>query len=111
MKLSERQRLFSYCLWKLLHHIYCGFEYEVTFGEVWRTQYQQAKYVKDGKSWTMNSKHLERCAVDLNIFIDDVYQTDHDAYIPLGKYWEALHPQCKWGGNWKQRDSGHFEVD
>jgi len=110
MRLSEKQRLFSKCLEALLRHIHDNLEYEVTFGEVYRTKYQQEEYMRLGKSWTMNSKHLERRAVDLNLFIGGRYQMKHDAYIPLGEYWKTLHEKCVWGGDWTQRDSGHFEI-
>lgn len=110
MRLGEKQRFFAKCLQELLRYIHEDLGYEVTFGEAWRTTYQQTKYMADGKSWTMNSRHLVRCAVDLNLFINGRYMTNHDDYIPLGEYWKTLDPNCIWGGDWSVRDSSHFEV-
>ena len=42
----------------------------VTGGELARTPEQQAIYFKTGRSKTMKSIHLKRCAIDLNFFKD-----------------------------------------
>ena len=91
--------------------------YEVTFGEVQRTVEMQQLYVKAGRSKTMNSQHLKKLAIDLNLFRNGKLCT-RDEIKPLGDYWESLHPQNRWGGNWrglvdagKSRfvDAPHFE--
>ena len=43
--------------------------FTVTGGELYRTLEQQQIYIKTGRSKTMNSMHLKRCAIDLNFFI------------------------------------------
>jgi len=84
--------------------------YKVTLGEAWRHVHQQAYYVRHGYSTTMNSKHRQRRAIDLNLFINDKYMTDVDAYGILGKYWESLDEKNTWGGSWKTfKDAPHFE--
>ena len=83
--------------------------YELTLGEAYRTKEQQAIYVKAGLSKTMNSKHLDRLATDLNAFKNGEYLTDSDSYKPLGDYWKSLDPECVWGGDWGW-DANHFQF-
>jgi len=87
----------------------------VTGGELYRTAEQQDIYVKTGRSKTMNSNHLKRCAIDLNFFIDQngalALTYEIDKLKPLGEYWEKLTPgKNSWGGNWSSfKDVPHFE--
>jgi hypothetical protein len=81
--------------------------YKLTAGEVYRTKYQQRYYLTHGLSWTMNSYHLKRKAADINLFIDGKYVTEKSAYLPLGVFWEGLHPKNRWGGRFN--DAPHFE--
>lgn len=91
--------------------------YVTTLGEAFRTSEQQAIYVKTGRSKTMASEHLNRRAIDLNIFKDGKL-CGRDEIKPLGDFWEGLSPLNRWGGNWrglvdagKSRfiDAPHFE--
>ena len=82
----------------------------VTGGELFRTAEQQAIYVKTGRSKTMNSIHLKRCAIDLNFFKDGKLTYDVATLKPIGDFWESLDPKNNWGGNWKSfKDVPHFE--
>ena len=82
----------------------------VTGGELFRSPEQQAIYVKTGRSKTMNSNHLKRCAIDLNFFKDGKIIWDKTTLAPLGAYWESLNPKNRWGGNFKSLvDCPHFE--
>jgi hypothetical protein len=85
--------------------------YVITLGEAWRTPEQQAVYVKTGRSLTTKSQHLRRLAIDLNIFQDGRLLATKDEIMPLGQYWEALHPgKNRWGGNFNRLvDCPHFE--
>lgn len=91
--------------------------YEVTLGEVLRPIEMQALYVKQGKSKTMDSQHLKKLAIDLNLFKDGVVCLASQIK-PLGVYWESLSPHNRWGGSWRGAveagkssfvDSPHFE--
>ena len=66
-----------------------------------------------------NSQHKDRLAHDFNLFISatigpEIYPTggqyaqDGEAYKKLGKYWESLHQECRWGGRYQ--DGNHFET-
>ena len=82
----------------------------VTAGEMYRTAEQQQIYVKTGRSKTMNSNHLKRCAVDFNFFLDGKLIWDKKTLAPLGAYWESLGPKNRWGGNFKSLvDVPHVE--
>ena len=89
----------------------------VRFGEVLRPIEMQEIYVKTGRSKTMDSMHLKRCAIDLVLIKDGVVCT-REQIKPVGDYWEAQSLKNRWGGNWRgQVDAGrstfidapHFE--
>ena len=114
MTLNEQQRKFAYFFGKLLMW---AFEngYEVVIGEVLRTEAQQKIYLQEGKSKTLDSDHLKKCAGDVLLFKTPTsgygYITDSTAYKPLGDYWKSLHPNCRWGGDFKNlADGNHFEF-
>ena len=83
--------------------------FELTGGELLRTPEQQEIYLKQGKSKTSDSKHLNKLAIDLNVFMKGQYQAVTDAYRPLGVYWKSLHPENVWGGDWGW-DGNHFQM-
>jgi len=123
MRLSEHQQEFAlhvaqYILYAQSIGIF------VTFGEAYRTKAQQflyfygfdviydkiLKFIKSNKrSYTMDSNHLKRLAVDFNYFIDGKLTYDYDKIKPLGDFWESLSPHNRWGGNFKHRDVPHIE--
>jgi hypothetical protein len=111
MTLREQQSRFVLLVAELIQYAYSDPRYDLTFGEAYRTKEQQALYVQAGKSQTMRSKHLTRLAIDLQLFIDGVYQQGWKAYEPLGHFWKSLDPGCTWGGDWVTlRDAVHFEY-
>jgi peptidoglycan L-alanyl-D-glutamate endopeptidase CwlK len=84
--------------------------YTVTMGEVYRTADQQKIYYDTGRSKTMNSMHLKRSAMDLNIFKDGRLLVDKTELQDLGDSWEAMSSGNRWGGNWTSfKDLPHFE--
>jgi len=117
LKLSEMQRRFPLLVAELIRQAYAD-GYELSFGEAFRTQDQQRLYVRSGKSRTMSSPHMDRLAVDFNLFKDGRYLTDGSLYRPLGEKWEAL--GGRWGGRFGVQfqdyakktgwDANHFEY-
>lgn len=81
--------------------------FQVTAGELLRTKEQQDLYVKTGKSKTMNSRHLEKMAGDLNFFqngkwINGLPAKESAAILKkVGVFWESLSPHNRWGGSWR----------
>jgi peptidoglycan L-alanyl-D-glutamate endopeptidase CwlK len=106
MTLREEQSTFARDLVQLLIQATAR-GYEFTLGEVERTKEQQAMYLASGRSKTMNSMHLKRCAADIHWFKDGMLTYD----VPeLGKVWESLSPENSWGGNWPSfPDKPHFQ--
>ena len=116
MKLSQKQQLFARNVGLLLDWVYTHKGWGVTLGEVYRPKVLQYLYLWAKKSQTLRSKHLDRLAIDLNLFIGGNYITNPNKYRPLGEFWESL--DGHWGGRFgiKKRDydtkigwdSGHF---
>lgn len=81
----------------------------VTGGELHRTVEQQQAHVRAGRSKTMQSLHLQRLAIDLNIFVDGRLTYERSVLAPAGLFWESLDPLNSWGGNGvKFVDTPHF---
>lgn len=132
MTLGEKQREFPLMLaalitWADQHG------YELTLGEAYRSDEQSeinalgpvwrerladlissipqfkdlaAKIRNNQGSGIRTSLHGDRLAIDLNVFVNGVYQTQTEAYRPLGEKWESL------GGTWGGRfgDGNHFSI-
>jgi len=116
MTLSDKQANFLIDVAQLI--FWCKSRgYKVTGGELFRTAYQQAEYIRKGYSSTKHSKHLKRLAIDLNIWVDGVsmWKFSDEKLLkqvlqPIGDYWESLRVGNVWGGNWKVPfDPGHFQ--
>ena len=129
MKLVQLQWEFMKDVKKLLDFIEQEGDFIVTGGELFRPYDMQLLYfygkrvrevngelvfVNDKrKSWTLHSKHLQRLAIDLNFFelIDGKPNLTYDKekLQKFGDFWESLSPLNKWGGNWKNPDTPHFQ--
>lgn len=109
MGLRDEQAAFLLDMGRLVAHA-TREGFQVTGGELFRTLEQQRIYVETGRSMTMNGRHLDRRAIDLNFFKDGVLIQDEESLRPVGQFWEGLSPKNKWGGSWKSfKDLGHFE--
>jgi hypothetical protein len=106
--LSQKQRRFTRLVGTLIEFAYAN-GMELTFGEAWRTP-EQARLNAQKGAGIVNSLHIERLAVDLNLFVDNVYQTDSAAYQRLGEFWESLGADCAWGGRFSRPDGNHFSI-
>jgi peptidoglycan L-alanyl-D-glutamate endopeptidase CwlK len=81
-----------------------------------RTEEEQKQNIKNGVSWTLNSKHLTGDAIDIcpysqyQLHGPDKLQWDalDPVWLKIGSIGEAL--GLTWGGRWKVRDMGHFEA-
>ncbi len=54
------------------------------------------------------SFHFKKMAVDLDLFIDGVYQKSTEAHKPLGLFWEFI--GGTWGGRFKKADGNHYSY-
>ncbi len=97
MSMVEKQGKFAVMSALLILHAR-ALGYTLTYGDAYR---------RPEVTWGHpRSLHKMRLAVDFNLFIDGVYQTDSLAYIKLGTYWESI------GGTWGGRfdDGNHFSL-
>jgi len=88
---------------------------DFTVGEGLRTAERQQKLFDEGKSQTLNSKHLTGWAVDLWVLKDGVVTWDKQAYIDLSTYMKQAAKELKtpmrWGGDFKSFfDGPHYEL-
>lgn len=107
MTLSEKQQRFTVMIAELITFADSkGFG--LTFGEAYRTPEQAALNAKTGAG-IANSLHIQRLAVDFNLFINSQYQQDSAKYKVLGEYWEKL--GGSWGGRFSKPDGNHFSLE
>lgn len=113
--LRERQSLFVKLVADLIQYAYRELGYELTFGETWRSPDEAKRNAEQGEG-IANSLHCQRLAIDLNLFIDGKYCADSESHRPLGEYWKKLHPLCRWGGDFRDKngnpkpDGCHYSV-
>ena len=107
--LSIKQTEFSFDIATLILYAHTS-GVLLTFGHAYRDQETQRRLVETGKSWTMNSDHLKRLAVDFNFFIDGALTYNDPKIDRLGEYWVNLRPGNYWGGHFdaKRKDTPHF---
>lgn len=111
MTLGDKQRLFMRLLGEFLVWIFQQPGLAVTGGELLRSQAQALANAASGAGIS-NSLHLLKLAIDLQLFINGVYQTASESYKPLGEKWESMHPLCRWGGRFVSRpDGNHFSLE
>jgi len=95
------------------HKQYPGRHIRVTSGR--RNNIEQERLVKEGKSWTLNSKHLHGLAVDVCViqklkYVDwDLawYRRFHDFMTDAA---EEIGVILEWGGHWSKVDGCHWEL-
>ena len=116
MTLGEEQEAFARSVVGLIDQAY-DMGYAVRLGEVQRPIEMQQLYVNSGRSKTMNSMHIKKCAIDLVLLLKGQVCT-RDQIKPLGDWWEEQDEKNRWGGNWRglvdQKksnfvDAPHFE--
>lgn len=108
MTLREKQSLFVTLIADLIDYADAK-GYALTFGEAYRSPEEAARLAALGKG-IAKSLHTSRLAIDLNLFIDGQYLTTTAAHEPLGTWWEARHPLCRWGGHFPKPDGNHYEL-
>lgn len=97
MRLSEKQRLFSVAIAKLI--IYAdSLGYGLTFGDAYRDP-----RVSYGHK---NSCHRSRLAVDFNLFINGTYSPHNKEHDKLHDYWDELG-----GAERIEKDLNHYSFE
>ena len=108
MKLIEKQRLFTVCLYELFSWVHRQAEGTWTLrmaeGYVGDSAPDSGPHRKDGG-------HYKRIAQDLVLDVEGemIEDGDHPVWQAIGRKWESLHPYCRWGGRWG--DANHFSFE
>lgn len=79
--------------------------------ETRRSQAEQEEYVRTGRSWTRNGKHVLGKAIDLcptELLSEPNWKPESLLWVQLGAIAEGL--GLTWGGGWRVRDACHFEM-
>lgn len=115
MTLRQKQSHFARLLAQLIAWIFAR-GWEVTLADGGLTLLRKVQ-TSDGRTLRAidrehmdGSLHYSRLAQDLNLFVDGQFITDgsHDVWVQIGAHWEAMDPDCRWGGRFK--DSNHFSL-
>jgi hypothetical protein len=107
MTLRQKQSKFAWDVCKLLCWLFEN-DYEITFGEAERTKEQQAIYLEKKLTKTMNSQHLKRLAIDINIFKNNILLTKKEDYKLIADKWSELDKKNVSGYDWGW-DFRHFQ--
>ena len=111
MSLSKKQQVFTQCIGLLINYATVR-GYGLTFSDAYRDPRLHGDFGTKKSYAAAYSVHKKRLAVDFNLFVDGKYISDgsHPVWEELGLYWEFLHPEARWGGNFKSKDSVHFSF-
>ncbi len=112
--LREKQSAFVFLVAKLIEYAYAN-GYELTFGEAQRSHEEALRLWHLGAG-ILDSLHIIRLAIDLNLFKNGIYLTKTEEYEPLGVFWESLSTadyKCCWGGRFPspKQDGNHFSIE
>ena len=109
MTLGQKQRIFARLVGKLIRRAYSD-GFELSLGEAHRPRWVAEENERKGKG-SANSLHVQKLAIDLNLFRDGVYQRSTAAHRPLGEWWETQSGGgvvCCWGGRFG--DGNHYSL-
>ena len=109
MTLGQKQRMFAKLAAQLIQYA-CAQGYEVTLGDAYRDPRVHGDMGVKKSYSSASSSPKERLAIDLNLFKDGQYLTTSEAHKPLGEYWKSLHPDCRWGGDFRTPDGNHYSM-
>lgn len=76
-----------------------------------RTLEEHRDNVRHGKSWTAHSLHIDGLAIDLcplSLLGKPDWEPSSILWLQLGAIAQSL--GLEWGGDWKQKDFGHFQI-
>jgi hypothetical protein len=106
--LRQKQSRFALCVALLIQKA-DAMGYDVTLGEAWRTP-EQAKWNAAQGIGTVSSLHIERLAIDINLFKDGRHITDGEGHTELGRWWKTLAPDHRHGGDFAKKDHNHYSL-
>jgi hypothetical protein len=114
MPLGKRQELFMECLAQFLPWLLAN-GYKIRGGELQRDPRIAAMNAAAGTGIS-SSVHIDKLAIDLNLFRNGVFLDKTEDHAAAGAKWKSLHPLCRWGGDFKDSrgrpkpDGNHYSV-
>ena len=114
MRMSDKQWNFLLDVAELIHYA-ADANIKMTGGELYRTAYQHAENQRLGLTKAVRSKHMDRLAIDFNLWYEDkvMWSMSKDEILThfkfLGEFWEQLREGNRWGGHWSFFDPAHFQ--
>lgn len=112
MTLRQKQSQFAVLVARLIDQA-TRMGFDVTLGEAWRPPVTAEAYAKAGKG-VANSLHIQRLAIDINLFRDGVFLEQTEHHHGLGEWWEAQSTAdytCCWGGRFSRPDGNHYSLE
>lgn len=109
--IKRKQQLFASALADFIMALEVS-GYSITLGEAWRSPETCALYAQDGRG-IKNSNHVNRIAIDLNLWRDEVEASPKD-YAKAGEIWKAQSLgefKFVWGGDFERVDAFHFAIE
>lgn len=101
LTLRQKQSLFTRLYAELILWVFSQ-GWELTLGE---------SFNRSGRGHMFNSLHYIGLAADLNLFVKGHYMSDHcPEWDKIGEKWKSMHPLCKWGGDFTEKDYNHISL-
>jgi len=103
-------------LQRVLYEAIGNSPHDFTITEGLRNQERQVQLFKEGKSRTLQSRHMTGHAVDIAIIKDGKASWDFQLYKEVAEHIKAVailnNVPIIWGGDWRTlRDGPHFELN
>ena len=107
MTLGEKQELFMKLLPRLIDKAHeLGFK--VRGGDLFRDPRLHGAVGEKKGYGHSKSCHKIKLAIDLNLFKGSKFLSATVDHEELGMWWEVQHPDCRWGGRFK--DGNHYSI-
>jgi len=104
-ELRDKRVLFTRCITDLVQWGNQQPDWEIAYG----VDYDEADPAEKRRHMR-GSLHYLGLANDLALYVGGVYQESTAAYTALGARWKAMHPEFRWGGDFKKADGNHFSI-
>lgn len=111
MRLGQKQEIFARNYALLILWVYKKGQ-ALRLKELHRPKVTAEYYASIGKG-IKNSLHGLGLAADIVLSIDGKVTFKVDDYEKLGTHWKSLHPDNRWGGDFRgkvKRDAGHISM-
>lgn len=107
--LSQKQRRFARAVPRLLDFIHSLPGHEATLGDAFRDPRVFGVIGVSLGYGHASSAHKNKLALDINLFINDVFQEGTEAHRVIGEWWEKQYSDCRWGGRFQ--DGNHYSIE